>query len=47
MSMLSPMGADEDNCWIAEQPHAYSRLSCQISLNPALNGLRLTVAGDN
>jgi len=48
MSMLSPMGADEDELLDSlSSRDAYSRLSCQISLNPALNGLRLTVAGDN
>ena len=48
MHLLEPMGGDEDELLDSlDSRDAYSRLSCQITLTEALNGLRVTVADDN
>lgn len=44
-ALLPPMGEDEDDLLdSSEHRSEYSRLSCQIPLTPALDGLKVTVA---
>jgi 2Fe-2S ferredoxin len=48
MSMLGEMSADEDELLAGSiRRNEYSRLSCQILLTDALDGLRLTVAAED
>jgi 2Fe-2S ferredoxin len=48
VSMLGEMSADEDELLAGSiRRNEYSRLSCQIMLTDALDGLRLTVADED
>lgn len=45
---LAPPGTDEAGLLeFSEHPTPYSRLSCQISMSPALDGLRVTIAPED
>ena len=45
---LPAMGPDEDDLLdSSDERNATSRLSCQIQMTPALDGLRATIAGED
>ena len=47
-AVLPPMGDDENDLLdISSQRRATSRLSCQIAVTDALDGLRVTIAAEN
>ena len=47
-AVLPPMGDDENDLLdISSQRRATSRLSCQIAVTDALDGLRVTIAADD
>jgi 2Fe-2S ferredoxin len=42
------MGPDEDDLLdSSDERNATSRLSCQIQMTPALDGLKVTIAGED
>jgi 2Fe-2S ferredoxin len=48
LDRLAPMGDDEDDLLDATSDRdATSRLSCQITFGPELDGMRVTVAAEN
>lgn len=46
--LLPKMGPDEDDLLdSSDERNATSRLSCQIQMTPALDGLKVTIAGED